>query len=340
MMKNEVHVVVSVIMPVYNSEKYLEDAIESVLAQTFQNIELIIVDDGSTDNSLSLCNKYAAIDSRIKTIHKENNGVCSARNVGISYAKGEYICFIDNDDLYDKYFIEKMLHVAYHNTIDIIKCGRKNILINAGLKEFKSKEYCFKDSKCYTFDEFIENYYPIKLTGCFNSVWNGMYKADFLKENNLYFDENVRHGNEDLLFNYYALECGPRIYLLKDILYTHYYRLSHSMSMKFYDDQVDTKLNAIEVEKRLTINLNKKIKDLIEFEEIRECLRIISCCKKKESRIKAIEKVDNFFDLNEAKKKKIFSNLHGIQRLDWLFFKSGWFQGYFLYKGFQKKMHR
>lgn len=339
-MKNEVQMVVSVIMPVYNSEKYLEDAIESVLAQTFQNIELILVDDGSTDNSLSLCNNYAAIDSRIKTIHKENNGVCSARNLGISYAKGEYICFIDNDDLYNKYFIEKMFDAAYHNEVDIVKCGRKNILINSGLKEFKSKEYRFKDSKYYTFDEFIENYYHIKLTECFNSVWNGMYKADFLKENNLYFDENVRHGNEDLLFNYYALECRPRIYLLKDILYTHYYRLSHSTSMKFYDDQVDTKLNAIEVEKRLTVHLNKKVKDLIEFEEIRECLRIISCCKKKESRNKAIIKIVNFFDLNEMKKKKIFTNLHGIQRLDWLFLKSGWFQGYFLYKGFQKKMHR
>ena len=91
---------VSIIMPVYNSEKYLSKAVESVLAQDFQDFELIMVDDGSPDNSGAVCDSYAEKDARVKVIHKKNGGICSARNAGIDAARGEYIGFCDNDDLY------------------------------------------------------------------------------------------------------------------------------------------------------------------------------------------------------------------------------------------------
>ena len=217
MMNLENTVMISVIMPVYNSEKYLENAIRSVLSQTYSNFELVLVDDGSTDNCMALCDKYSDLDSRVKTLHKKNGGVCSARNIGIKVANGKYICFIDNDDVYDIHFLERMIEVINDCPCDIIKCGRKNILITPELKEVKSREFGFSKNKHYSFFDFMKSYYIVKMTGCFNSVWNGMYRANFLKANNLIFDEKFMHGNEDLLFNYCMLECEPTIYLIKDI---------------------------------------------------------------------------------------------------------------------------
>ena len=90
---------ISVIVPVYNTEKFLNNCIESILNQTHKNLEVIIIDDGSTDNSPAICDEYAKKDSRVKVIHKENGGVSSARNAGLDIASGEYIGFIDGDDV-------------------------------------------------------------------------------------------------------------------------------------------------------------------------------------------------------------------------------------------------
>ena len=98
--------IVSVIMPVYNSAEYLARAIDSVLAQTFEDFELILINDGSTDNSLQICEKYQREDDRIEIINKENGGLCSARNVGLDNAKGIYIAFIDNDDKFEPSYLE------------------------------------------------------------------------------------------------------------------------------------------------------------------------------------------------------------------------------------------
>ena len=93
---------ISVIVPVYNVEKYLTQCIESILSQTYQEFELLLIDDGSEDNSGSICDHYSNIDSRVHVFHKENGGVSSARNMGIEHAKGEWVCFVDSDDWIDK----------------------------------------------------------------------------------------------------------------------------------------------------------------------------------------------------------------------------------------------
>ena len=101
---------VSVVIPVYNVEKYVEKCLDSVINQTYQNLEIIIVNDGSTDNSLSVCQKKKLSDSRIKLINKENGGLSSARNAGIECAQGEFICFIDSDDWIELDYIEVLLN--------------------------------------------------------------------------------------------------------------------------------------------------------------------------------------------------------------------------------------
>lgn len=113
---------VSIIVPVYNVEMYLPQCIDSILAQSYSNIEVILVDDGSTDSSLSICREYAERDERIRVYHQNNMGVSAARNTGISNARGEYIAFVDSDDLIRQDYIEKLIFDLSENNADISAC--------------------------------------------------------------------------------------------------------------------------------------------------------------------------------------------------------------------------
>lgn len=119
---------VTVIIPVYQVEKYLEDCIKSVVSQTYSQLEIILVDDGSTDKSAMICDWYAKRDARIKVIHKNNGGLSSARNAGLDVCKGKYVTFIDSDDVVANVMIEEMLNLAKQEHADIVKIGviRKN----------------------------------------------------------------------------------------------------------------------------------------------------------------------------------------------------------------------
>ena len=110
---------VSIIVPVYNIENYIRVCVESILAQTYESFELILVDDGSKDNSGILCDEYAAIDSRVKVIHKENGGVSSARNTGLQQAKGKWIMYVDGDDWIEPDMIESLIETAKLSLIHI-----------------------------------------------------------------------------------------------------------------------------------------------------------------------------------------------------------------------------
>lgn len=116
----------SVIVPVYNTEPYLRKCIESVCNQTYKNLEIILVDDGSTDLSGTICDKFAAKDSRIKVIHKENEGLVSARKAGVLAARGEYIANIDGDDYIDLEMFKTMMQVALQQGVDMVQCGLFN----------------------------------------------------------------------------------------------------------------------------------------------------------------------------------------------------------------------
>ena len=114
---------ISIIVPVYNVELYLNECINSIRNQTYKNLEIILIDDGSTDNSGKICDEYAKIDSRIVVIHKENKGVTSARKVGVEIANGKYIGFVDSDDYIDKEMYKNMLKKILETDADFIDCG-------------------------------------------------------------------------------------------------------------------------------------------------------------------------------------------------------------------------
>ncbi len=113
---------ISIIVPVYNSEKYLDQCIQSILSQTYTDFELLLIDDGSTDSSGAICDKYAEQDSRVRVFHKENGGVSSVRNLGLDNAKGEWIGWVDSDDYIDAEMYEHMYNAAIQNKVDMVCC--------------------------------------------------------------------------------------------------------------------------------------------------------------------------------------------------------------------------
>ena len=212
---------VSIIVPVYNAEKYLDKSISALLGQTFKDIEVILVENGSTDNSLAICKKYAGKDDRIVVIDtKENVGAGEARNRGIERASGDYICFFDADDWYESTIIEKLLNAVIDNNVDVAICayeayveGTENIDHHACKKAvFKTR----RETQQYVADCFPD--------GHIGFLWNKIYKVSLIKENELKFPYLSRL--EDGFFNLDFFTVAESLTVIEDELY--HYRISSS----------------------------------------------------------------------------------------------------------------
>lgn len=197
---------ISVIMPVYNAEKYLKDSIEDILAQTYKALEIILIDDGSTDGSLEILNQYKSKDERIKVIVSSNKGPSAARNLGLDEAKGKYIRFVDADDRIPKDSMEKLVqpYIQYQD-IDLVignyACTpNKNYMTGDLFKEGIAKQEEF----IYDFVRYIKSFY-------FGVPWNKLYQRDMIEKKELRFDESIMWC-EDLLFNIEYFEECSKIY--------------------------------------------------------------------------------------------------------------------------------
>ena len=165
---------VSVIIPVYKVEPYLRTCVDSVLAQTYENLEVILVDDGSPDNCPAICDEYAAKDSRVRVIHKENGGLSDARNAGLEAAKGEWICFVDSDDAVDENYVGFLLEAAVENDCEIAVCGYKCF---SGTYEIASKKRLSKKCKVISPAKAVKNQYAADVTK-YVVAWNKIYRRD------------------------------------------------------------------------------------------------------------------------------------------------------------------
>ena len=187
---------VSIIVPVYNVEPYLRRCIDSILAQTFTDFELILVDDGSPDNCPAICDEYVALDNRVKVIHKKNEGQASARNDGLRIASGEYIGFVDSDDTISKSMYKDMVACMEANDADIVVCGIENVDDNGViLNNWQNIEGNHVISKEEIFGEFYTRYYR-QLRG---SVCNKLYKRQIFDE--LQFPVGVLYEDSYVLVN-------------------------------------------------------------------------------------------------------------------------------------------
>lgn len=193
---------VSVIVPIYNVEKYLNKCVDSIINQSLRDIEIILVDDGSTDNSGDIADIYAEKDSRVKVIHKENGGQGSARNHGIEVAQGEYIGFVDSDDWIDFNMYEELYIAAEKEEADIAVCNRKVFDENDNLKTIVTvSEGIIDINKDKIIDYVIDQlFYPHTVV-----VYNKIFKKTIISNNNITFKEVKEVGSEDALFNYEVL---------------------------------------------------------------------------------------------------------------------------------------
>ena len=181
----------SIIVPVYNAKKFLDKCIKSVQAQTLQDFELILVNDGSKDNSLEICKKYSQEDSRIIVFNQENSGQSKARNVGLENANGEYVAFLDSDDWVDSDYYERLVVACEKNEADV-SCG-SIIRASKGIKTYKLK---YANEEVYTNPQ---EKIDVAHVPDMSYVWNKVYKTEFLKRINLKFIEGMFFEDVDFV---------------------------------------------------------------------------------------------------------------------------------------------
>lgn len=208
---------VSIIVPIYNAEKYLPRCIESILNQTYKNIELILINDGSRDQSGQICDLFAKRDARIIVVHKENSGVSDARNEGIKLSTGEYLQFVDSDDYLDYNMTEMLLDAVQRDESDIVFCGYKVINYKTG----KSLSISYSHSETsFDFKGFLAIYADLNLKAYSNAPWNKIFKAYLIKKHQIFFNSELDLG-EDLLFNIEAIKKCNRFSVISLCLYNY-----------------------------------------------------------------------------------------------------------------------
>jgi len=166
---------ISLIVPVYNISKYLERRINSIIEQSYKNIEIILVDDGSTDNSGQLCDAYKEKDNRIKVLHATNNGLSSARNAGLSIIKGDYVGFVDGDDFIDKYMYETLVKAILDHDADIVQTGFYHTDEHGNIVDTVT----FKEASYSALDEMLKAFFVEK--NIHVGVWTKLYKSELFK---------------------------------------------------------------------------------------------------------------------------------------------------------------
>lgn len=239
--------VISVIVPVYNVEKVLYHCIDSILNQSFVDFEILLVNDGSTDNSGRICDKYAEKDTRVKVIHKQNGGVSSARNAGIEAAQGEYICFVDSDDYLESNYLKELIETKKkYPDFDNVWCGFQTVedYYNNNKKAYdveRDNDYSFSDLNSIM--DLFEKWFV-------QMPWNKLYKTKTIVENSIVFPPELSLG-EDYIFNLRYLDCtNGKIVVINKPLYDYLRDGKESLDNKYYP-------NLLEIYRRLNSETEK-----------------------------------------------------------------------------------
>lgn len=229
------NIFVSIIVPVYNVEKYLSECIESLIAQTYKNIEIILVDDGSTDNSGHICDSFKCIDKRIKVVHKNNEGLGFTRNVGLEYANGNFVYFVDSDDYIETNEIELMVKDAINNGAEVIYSGFIQIDDNGKVLKTVAYEEELFDSKKIK-QSLIPRMFgdsPNKKDQVQMSAAGQMYSMEIIRNNNLKFVSEREFISEDFEFNLNFLKYASWAFTTSRM--GNYYRYNEKSLSHSYD---------------------------------------------------------------------------------------------------------
>lgn len=216
--------VVSVIIPVYNAEKYIKTCIESVLKQSYKNYQLIIVDDGSYDKSSNICDEYAAIEDRVRVIHQKNQGVSCARNKGIEEASGQFVTFIDADDRINDEYIETLVDRQSHNDADLVVCAH-----------VWEKRFHRTTVQRYVDKVYEETEIPSVIDKIDMGPWSKLYRKCIIKDRKIRFDSSVKFGEDRLFLLEYMKYCR-KIAVCSKVIYYYNLKNTNSAVRKYYSD--------------------------------------------------------------------------------------------------------
>lgn len=263
---------ISVIVPVYKVEKYLHKCVDSIINQTYKNLEIILVDDGSPDNCPQICDEYAKKDSRVKVVHKQNGGVSSARNVGLENATGEFIAFVDSDDWLELTMYEKLMQKQMQNFADLVFCRFNTVVSDNVIKinENDLSNFCLTNDIKYFLnvssnkvnDQGIENIKEKVLP----SIWRCIFKKDLFVS--VKFDTNIIYM-EDLLFLINILNKNNNIKIDYVDEYLYYYLIRndsvcHDKSNNMIQRGIDILEN--------NINLISQVEKIFETDKLKDYL--------------------------------------------------------------------
>lgn len=235
---------ISIIIPVFQAEHYLQASVDTALNQTYSNIEVILIDDGSTDASKQICDAYAMKDTRVTVVHKKNGGQASARNCGLRIARGDYIAFLDNDDFMYPEMCEVLVNNIEKYNADISSCSFIQKDEKGKITHEKHTNKLFFWNNKESMKAFLER----RIMDIY--VWTKLYRTTLLKRNNIYFEEG--RNDEDFLFNYLAFKSASYIIMVDCPLYIYNFRrISRSRTLcllefRKYLDDTWYRLNKIE----------------------------------------------------------------------------------------------
>lgn len=257
---------ISVIVPVYKVEKYLDQCISSIVNQTFQNLEIILVDDGSPDRCPQMCDEWAKRDGRIRVIHKENGGLSDARNAGLRVAAGAFVAFVDSDDDVDLQYIEALYRALNDAQADIAECG---VLLTDEDGQVLRERSCEEESVCLDRIEALRRLILEK--GVYQTVWNKLYRRTVIEG----IDFEVGKCHEDDFWTYQVLERVERMVVIKRTLY-HYLQRASGIMGKGYSVK---RLDGLEARYRRMQDLQKypELADLARQNAVFECLYHWQC---------------------------------------------------------------
>jgi len=249
---------ISVIVPVYKTEKYLHRCVESILMQTYKNLEIILVDDGSPDKCPKICDEYAKKDNRIKVIHKQNGGLASARNAGLDIATGCYISTVDSDDWIESQTYETTMAIMQEHNPDLIKWSYYKV---SGENKKIAKKINYTSGFLYGDDKekFLLDTLSSQAMG--NNIVTCLFKREIIINKRIHIPENISM-EEDLYFlTSYLLNCN-NVYILPNVFLYNYFQNQQSMTKSYSDKYRDSILIAVKEMKQLLKKTNSNSENL------------------------------------------------------------------------------
>lgn len=256
---------ISIIIPVYNVSKYLDKCLQSVVAQTYSNIQIILVNDGSTDNSGEICDKWRKKDNRIEVIHKKNGGLSNARNVGIERAQGKYLMFVDSDDIISNDLCELLYNLLLENDADLAICNTYHIFDSNNFTfEIANKAemvYCFNKSEAICNLWYQKSFLP--------SAWGKLYKKELFEQ--IRFTEGIIFEDIDIMHEIFYL-CNKIVYTdVKAYGYVHH---ENSITTKKYTQKDNVILDICEKIMKFATSKNVQIQQAAKSYYVTGALRV------------------------------------------------------------------